>query len=328
MKIFKDQYIVVTGGAGFIGSCVVKQLNTMGFSNIVIVDQLGTDEKWKNLVGKQFEELVPIDQLFTWLKDRESEIEAFIHLGANSSTVEKDADKLFLNNTQFSIRLAEYALDNDHRFIYASSAATYGDGSKGFSDEHEELEQLEPLNMYGFSKHLFDLWLKRQKALDKVVGLKYFNVFGPNEWHKGRMASAILHLLPQIEKTGKIKLFKSSDPEHFEDGGQMRDFIYVKDAARITSEFLQNDACGIFNVGTGEANTWNDLAKAVFKGVDKQEKIEYIDMPEDLQGKYQNYTSAETEKLREVFKGEFKVTPFEDAVVDYVRNHLVPHRYW
>ena len=186
--------------------------------------------------------------LFAWLEGKQSQIEAFIHLGACSSTVETDASYLLENNYRFSVRLAEYALENNHRFIYASSAATYGDGSLGFSDDESRLNALHPLNMYGYSKHLFDLWLKNEKALDKVVGLKYFNVFGPNEMHKKRMASAITHILPTAQNEGVVRLFKSSEPDRFKDGEQKRDFIYVKDAARMTCAFLENDAAGIFNI--------------------------------------------------------------------------------
>ncbi|MGA8165196.1 MAG: NAD-dependent epimerase/dehydratase family protein, partial [Waddliaceae bacterium] len=189
MKMYEDQLIVITGGAGFLGSSVVRHLNDRGVKNLVIVDHLGHSEKWKNLVGKSFVDIVPVDRFFRWLEGKESAIEAFIHLGACSSTVEKDAEFLLENNYRFSIRLAEYALENNHRFIYASSAATYGDGSRGFSDDHHALDALVPLNMYGYSKHLFDLWVKKMGVLDQVVGLKYFNAFGPNEAHKERMAS-------------------------------------------------------------------------------------------------------------------------------------------
>src|SRR5262245_26806093 len=225
----KRQHIIVTGGAGFIGSGVIRHLNDKGHFNIIVVDELAKTDKWKNLVGKQFVDFIPKHQLFDWLKGREDEIRAFIHLGACSSTVETDASYLLENNYRYTVRLAEYALKNRQRFIYASSAATYGDGEKGFSDAHETLEGYHPLNMYGYSKHLVDLWLKREGLLKEVVGLKYFNVFGPNEYHKGRMASAITHILPSARREGQIRLFKSSDPKAFGDGEQKRDFIYVKD---------------------------------------------------------------------------------------------------
>lgn len=327
MKIYDDQYIVLTGGAGFIGSGVLKVLNERGLNNIVIVDELGTDDKWKNLLGKNFVEIVSPFALFDWLEGRADEIEAFIHLGACSSTVEKDADYLYHNNTEYSQGLAEYALDHGHRFIYASSAATYGSGENGFDDNESELEKLRPLNMYGYSKHLFDLWLKRLGVLDKVTGLKYFNVYGPNEGHKGRMASAICHFVRQIQQEGKVKLFKSSEPEKFENGGQVRDFIYVKDAARITADLLDRDVFGLYNLGTGTPHTWNDLAASVFKGLDKPLKIEYVDMPQDLLGKYQNYTKAEMKKLESAF-GDLQFTPFDGAVIEYVRDYLVKGETW
>ncbi len=320
MKLFKDKYIVVTGGAGFIGSGVIRVLNDQGFKNIIVVDDLGCDEKWKNLVGKKFLDVLHKDHLFDWLEGKERDIEAFIHLGACSSTVETDANYLLENNYRYSVRLAEYALANEHRFIYASSAATYGDGILGFSDEHEVIERYEPLNMYGFSKHLFDLWLYEQNLLDKVVGLKYFNVFGPNEYHKGRMMSAIPKMLKDAHSKGKISLFQSSEPEKYGDGGQMRDFIYVKDAAKMTIQFLTNERTGIFNIGTGKPQTWNALANAVVP-----DKIEYIPMPEDLVGKYQNYTCADMEKSEQLLMPEFTL---EEAVKDYVDNYLLTKNYW
>lgn len=328
MRLYDDQLIIVTGGAGFIGSCVVRHLNKMGMGNIVIVDHLGSTEKWKNLVGKQFVDIIDKSQLFSWLEGRESEIEAFIHLGACSSTVEKDCSYLLENNYRFSVRLAEYALINNHRFIYASSAATYGDGSLGFQDDRSQLEQLRPLNMYGYSKHLFDLWVKNQGVLDKVAGLKYFNVFGPNEYHKGRMASAIYHIFPTALSDGVIKLFKSSEPDKYADGEQKRDFIYVKDAARMTCAFLQNDAGGIFNIGTGNPGTWKEVATAVFKAIDKPVNIEYIEMPPDLLGKYQNFTSARMERTKKAIKQAVACMPLEQAVIEYVKEYLLPQQNW
>lgn len=324
----KARTIVVTGAAGFIGSAVIRYLNDQGISNIVLVDNLEKTEKWKNLVGKSFKEIIAIDNLFDWLEGRESEIGVFIHLGACSSTVETDADYLLNNNYRYTVRLAEYALKNNHRFIYASSAATYGDGSKGFSDDHDLLETLEPLNMYGYSKHLFDLWAKQNGVLDKVVGLKYFNVFGPNEAHKGRMASAIVHVLPQALNDGTIRLFKSSEPEKYADGDQCRDFIYVKDAVRMTCAFLDNEIGGLFNIGTGKTGTWNHVANAIFKAIDKPEKINYIDIPKDLIGKYQNYTRADMSKTAGILGQNALNDTLENSIIDYVKNYLLTGKKW
>lgn len=328
MKMNDDKQIVITGGAGFIGSATIRHLNDRGIRNIVIVDDLGMDEKWKNLVGKSIAEIVPIQNCFQWLEGHESGIKAFIHLGACSSTVEKNADYLLENNYRFSVRLAEYALKHHLRFVYASSAATYGDGSKGFSDDHALLEHFSPLNMYGYSKHLFDLWLKRNNYLDRVAGLKYFNVFGPNEGHKGRMASAIFHILPTVQSEGVIRLFKSNDPASFSDGNQCRDFIYVKDAVRMTCAFLENDASGIFNIGTGKTGTWNEVARSVFKALDKPDNIQYFDMPEDLRGKYQNYTRADIRKTAGVLGKDAICDTLENSIIDYVRNYLIPGKLW
>ncbi len=322
----KGKLVVVTGGAGFIGSGVIRALNDRGISDIIVVDNLGTSDKWKNLVGKKFRDILHKDVLFEWLKGKEKQIGAFIHLGACSSTVEKDANYLLENNYRYSVKLAEYAINHGHRFIYASSAATYGDGSLGFSDTGP-LEILEPLNMYGYSKHLFDLWLETHNYLDKVVGLKFFNVYGPNEFHKGRMASAILKMVAEGQTTGKISLFKSSEPEKYKDGEQVRDFIYIKDAAFMVTQFLENTLTGIFNVGTGVAESWKTLANGVIKALNQPISIEYIDMPKDLVGKYQNYTCAEMEKSKKahLLSAQF---PVESAVHDYVSNYLLPHKYW
>jgi ADP-L-glycero-D-manno-heptose 6-epimerase len=321
----------VTGAAGMIGSAVVRYLNDQGERNLVLVDDLESSEKWKNLLGKRFDCLLPKHELFSWLVGREQEIKSFIHLGACSDTLEKNGDYLMENNYRFSQKLAEYAISAKIRFIYASSAATYGDGKEGFSDDHALLSYLRPLNLYGFSKHLFDLWLDQQGVLDQVVGLKYFNVFGPNEEHKGRMASMVAKMYPLVQKEGMLRLFKSSDPEQFADGDQCRDFIYVKDAARLTCAFLHNQVGGIFNVGFGTPTTWNQLALEVFKASQVPSKIEYIPMPDDLAKQYQNYTCADVKKLIKGLglKGE---TPCQfsigEAVAEYVTQYLAKDERW
>lgn len=328
MKMYDDQLIVVTGGAGFIGSCMIRYLNNLGLKNILVVDELDTTEKWKNLVGKKFYDVLDKSQLFSWLQGRESDVEAFIHLGACSDTMETDASYLLENNYRYSVKLADYALTNDIRFVYASSAATYGDGSKGFVDDQENLYSLQPLNMYGFSKQLFDQWVYEQGVLDKLVGLKYFNVFGPNENHKGRMASIITKMVPQIQRGEKVRLFKSTEPDKFSDGEQKRDFIYVKDVVRMTHAFLENDVGGIYNIGSGTASTWLELVKGIYDALGVAPQIEFIEMSDELKGKYQNYSRADMTKTESVLKEKIKCMKLHDSVQDYVKNYLVPGKLW
>lgn len=327
-ELYNDQLIVITGAAGLIGSCCAKLLNERGFTNLLLVDDIKKTEKWKNLINKKCVDFISRHELFSKLEGREKEIEAFIHLGACSDTLEVDGNYLMENNFRYSIRLAEYALKHGHRFIYASSAATYGDGSLGFIDDHNQLDRLKPLNLYGFSKYYFDLWLKQQGVLSQVVGLKYFNVFGPNENHKGRMASMIYKMFPVIQTDGVIRLFKSSDPSQFGDGEQSRDFIYVKDAVAMTLEFLSCDAGGIFNIGSGKATPWNTLAKAVFNAMGRPVKLEYIDMPKELQAQYQNYTCAEMSKYQKAVGKNPCTHTIEEAVKDYVQNYLIKGERW
>jgi ADP-L-glycero-D-manno-heptose 6-epimerase len=320
--------ILVTGGAGFIGSAVIAELNARGYDDIFIVDILGKDERWKNLRNLRYSDYMESDDFSQMVTDSDIEldVDAVIHLGACSDTTERDCSYLVRNNYEFSKLLAGWALEIGARFIYASSAATYGDGSQGFLDDEEELQSLVPLNMYGYSKHMFDLWCKRQGLLDKFVGIKYFNVFGPNEYHKGEMRSFILKAFEQINATGRVRLFKSHRSD-YTDGGQLRDFIYVRDAVAMTLFFLERpEAVGLYNVGTGLARSWNDLATAVFRAMDRPLNIEYIDMPETLRDKYQYFTQADITKIREAGYDE-QTIPLEDAVTDYVRNYLMKDAY-
>jgi ADP-L-glycero-D-manno-heptose 6-epimerase len=288
-----------------------------------VVDELGTDQKWKNLRNLSFVDYVEKDDFFELvIEDQiDSPVEAVFHLGACSDTTETNASFLIKNNYEYSKLLAQWATDAGIHFIYASSAATYGDGSGGFSDNEEKIENLRPLNMYGYSRQLFDLWIRRTGLLDKVVGLKYFNVFGPNEYHKADMRSFILKAFEQINATGKVCLFKSCRKD-YKDGGQLRDFIYVKDAVDMTLFFLDNlNFSGIYNIGTGKARSWNDLVKAVFAAMDKAPVIEYIDMPDSIRNQYQYYTCAEMTKLYKIGYDK-QTTTLEDAVKDYIQNYL------
>lgn len=328
-----EPLIVITGAAGMIGSGVVRYLNDQGKTNLLLVDDLKAGDKWKNLVGKQFVDLISKHQIFDWLQGKSAEVDAIIHLGACSDTVESNGDYLLENNFRFSIRLAEWALNANKRFIYASSAATYGDGSLGFSDDESQIESLRPLNLYAFSKQLVDLWMKREGVLNCVVGLKYFNVFGPNEYHKGRMASMVLKMMHKARVEGKIELFKSNDP-HYTDGGQMRDFIYVKDAVKMTCALLEpkyRHVAGIYNIGQGRPSTWNLLAEALFKALEKKSQIGYIDMPAELAAQYQNYTCARMDKWQQTFVADpqyAKTTPLENSVSEYVSHYLIPGARW
>lgn len=327
MGIKDTGYVLVTGGAGFIGSSVVKELNKRGYSRIVIVDDLGSGPKWCNLVHKNFSDILHKSMLFPWLEAHHSEVSGIIHLGACTNTLETDANYLLENNYRFSRILADFAFSQSVRFIYASSAATYGDGKEGFSDDHTRLESLKPLNMYGYSKHMFDLWLYREGLLDEAVGLKYFNVYGPNEGHKGRMSSAIVRMVPEALQSGCIKLFRSNNSS-YADGEQKRDFVYVKDVAEATCDFLESSSSGIFNIGTGQASSWKRLASAVFSALNIKEKIEYIDAPCDLQGKYQYFTQADMTKTEKTLKRKVARRSLEECVADYVTNHLQGDKRW
>ncbi len=315
--------IIVTGGAGFIGSALIAALNKRQITDILVVDELGTDRKWKNLRNLSFTDYVEKDDFLEMvIEDKlDSSVASVFHLGACSDTTETNASYLIKNNYEYSKLLAQWATDADIRFIYASSAATYGDGSAGFSDDQEKIENLRPLNMYGYSKQLFDLWARRTGLLKKLVGLKYFNVFGPNEYHKADMRSFCIKAFEQITSTGKVRLFKSYKTE-YADGEQLRDFIYVKDAVDMTLFFYDNPKLsGLFNIGTGKARTWNDLVKAVFAAMGKEPNIEYIEMPESIRNQYQYYTCADITNLRKAGYDK-ETTSLEDAIKDYVRNYL------
>ncbi len=320
---------IVTGGAGFIGSAMVWKLNTLGIENILIVDNLSTSEKWKNLVNRRYLSYLHRDAFLEHVRNDAlgDGIEAIIHMGACSSTTERDADFLMRNNLEYSKRVCLYARSKNARFINASSASTYGDGSLGFDDAISGLNDLRPLNMYGYSKHLFDLWAYKNGYLDSIASLKFFNVYGPNEQHKGDMRSVVNKAFHQIGETGGMKLFGSSDPA-FVDGGQMRDFVYIKDCVDIMWWLVEHPhANGIFNLGTGRARTWNDLVTAVFTAMGRKPSIEYIPMPEHLVGKYQNFTEARMERLRNT-GCPLPTHSLEEGVADYVRNYLMdkdPH---
>ncbi len=315
--------IIVTGGAGFIGSVFVWKLNEEGVDDILIVDELGESEKWKNLVKRRFSDYLHKESFLEMvLADKVPfQVKTVVHLGANSSTTERDAEHLMRNNYLYSRALAVWAVRNDVRFVYASSAATYGDGAQGFSDEDAVTRTLRPINMYGYSKHLFDLGILKNELGEKVAGVKFFNVFGPNEYHKGDMRSVVHKAFGEIRETEKVRLFKSYKPD-YPDGGQMRDFIYVKDCVDVLWWLCRNPGVGgIFNLGTGVARTWNDLARAVFSALDMEPQIEYVEMPEGLRDQYQYFTEARMEKLRAAgYRAEFR--SLEEGVRDYVVTHL------
>jgi ADP-L-glycero-D-manno-heptose 6-epimerase len=320
--------IIVTGGAGFIGSALIAALNKRQITDILVVDQLASDEKWKNLRNLSFADYVEKDDFLEMVLENKISppVEALFHLGACTSTTETNASYLIKNNYEYTKLLAQWATDADIRFIYASSAATYGDGSAGFSDDEGQIDKLRPLNMYGYSKQLFDLWARRTGLLKKIVGLKYFNVFGPNEYHKADMRSFVIKAFEQITTKGKVGLFKSYKSE-FKDGEQKRDFIYVKDTADMTLFFLDNpQITGLFNIGTGQPRSWNDLVKAVFAAMGKEPNIEYIEMPNSIRSQYQYYTCADITKLRKAGYDK-KTTSLKDAIKDYVQNYLRKEAY-
>ncbi|MFZ4619030.1 MAG: ADP-glyceromanno-heptose 6-epimerase [Bacteroidota bacterium] len=316
--------IVVTGGAGFIGSAMLAKLNEKGVSDILVVDELASTMKWKNLAGKQFSDYVHKDHFIEMLlNERLPKIDAIIHMGANSSTTERDVDHLMENNYRYTRILAEWSVRKKARFIYASSGATYGDGALGFSDDDAVSPTLLPLNAYGYSKQILDQWVLKNELQNKVVGIKFFNVFGPNEYHKGDMKSLICKAYHQIQEIGKIRLFKSYKPE-YKHGEQVRDFVYVKDCTEVLWWFLNSPKVnGIYNLGTGKARSWNDLAKAVFSALELAPNIEYSEMPEEIRNAYQYHTEATITKLKN--SGcPVQFRSLEDSVKDYICNYLHP----
>jgi len=322
--------IVVTGGAGFIGSAFIAKLNSEGISDILVVDDPNSVQAKHNLANKRFTRLISKEELLTLISSKTlpSGVQAIVHMGACSSTTEKDVEFLRQNNLEYTKSLASYAMNSGIRFIYASSGATYGDGSHGYSDDVSRLDILRPLNPYGDSKHLFDLWARDTQTLEKIVGLKFFNVYGPNEYYKGHMASVAWKAFNTIQETGSFALFKSNHPD-YKDGEQMRDFVYVKDCCEVMWWLLRNQSVsGIYNVGSGRARSWNDLLGAVFAALGKTANVRYIEMPESIRGQYQNFTEAPIEKLRSAgYSKPFQT--LEEGVSDYISKHLLkPDRHW
>lgn len=315
--------LVVTGGAGFIGSALVWALNERGRDDIIIVDALGAEGKWKNLRGRRFVDIVPPEDFAQRLTtDRyKGVVSGILHMGAITDTSETDADALFFRNTRFTRSLALWAMDNNVRFVYASSASVYGDGALGFSDADALTPNLLPLNPYAFSKWLFDAECIRNEWTDEIAGLRFFNVFGPNEYHKGRMASVVWHAVNQVRAVGKMQLFQSHK-EGYADGEQRRDFVSVKDVCDVVLWFLDHPrANGVFNVGTGRARTFNDLAVAIFAALNKTLDVAYVPTPESIRAGYQYFTEADLAKLRGAgYDRPF--TSLEDAVRDYITGYL------
>lgn len=331
----KNATIVVTGAAGFIGSCLVGFLNEKGYNNLVVVDEFERTDKYPNLEGKKFVAKVERDTFFTWLKDQPKPVDFIFHIGARTDTTEFDYSIHERLNVEYSKKVWDYCVQHQVPLVYASSAATYGAGELGYNDDHEVPYMLKPLNPYGVSKNEFDKWALQQGTQPPYwTGLKFFNVYGPNEYHKARMASVIWHSFNQIRKDGLVKLFKSHRPD-FKDGQQLRDFVYVKDVLNVCywlmEQYSTRDktkvASGLYNLGTGKARSFEDLVKATFAGLDKEPNIQYIDMPEDIRDKYQYFTEANMSKLIKAGYTE----PFyslEQGVGDYVRNYLAPGKYY
>ncbi len=320
---------IVTGGAGLIGSAVIWQLNKSGITDILVVDHLGTSDKWKNLSPLKFDDYLEKEVFRSKLASgafNGSKIDGVIHMGACSSTTERDASYLIDNNFRYTAELAQFCVNNHIRMVYASSCATYGDGSQGYDDNENTIGKLRPLNMYGYSKQLFDLYALKHDWLKSLAGCKFSNVYGPNENHKAEMRSVVMRSFEQISECGKMKLFRSYKKE-YADGEQLRDFLYVKDAVKMVKFLFDTpSAAGLFNIGSGVPESWNKLVSAAFAAMKKQVCIEYIDMPESLRDRYQYYTCAKIDKLRS-FGYKEPVTSLEDAVADYITNYLAVQKH-
>ena len=316
---------IVTGAAGLIGSSVIWGLNRRGVGDILAVDHLGCSEKWRNLRALEYADYMEKEDFRDLLADGgldNVKIDGIFHLGACSATTEKDATYLIHNNFEATKELALFAVNHNIPLIYASSCATYGDGSQGYKDDESSIEKLRPLNMYGYSKQMFDLWARRNGLLDKICGCKFSNIYGPNEHHKAEMRSVVLRAYEQISIEGKMRLFRSYKPE-YADGEQKRDFLYVKDAVEMLMFLFDKKATGLYNIGSGKAETWNSMVKAAFKALNKPENIEYIDMPESLRPKYQYYTCADMSKLHKLGWNKEPMS-LEEAIYDYYVNYQIP----
>ena len=311
--------IIVTGGAGLIGSAIIWKLNQRNIDDILVVDQLCSDDRWKNLSPLKFKDYINKNDLIcNLMQNKYKKITHIIHMGACSSTTEKDVDYLMRNNYEYSKKLFHYCTDNFIEFVYASSCATYGDGSNGYNDQDVDIEKYRPLNPYGYSKHLFDLYVKKNNGFNKTIGLKFSNVFGCNELHKQNMMSMVCKSYFQIKQTGKVQLFKSYN-DNYKDGQQVRDFVYVKDVANmVVDAVFKPHTSGLFNVGSGEQHSWNQLVKHVFCALKKDVNIQYIDMPQNIKQHYQYYTQAKTKKLQNR-NVQINITPFEEAIFDTIK---------
>lgn len=319
---------IVTGASGLIGSAAVWALNKAGEHDILAVDHLGTSEKWKNLRALRFTDYMERDTFMEYLLEGDilDGVQGIIHMGACSSTTETDATYLVHNNFEYTKTLAELAAAKGIRFIYASSAATYGDGEQGYKDDESQIENLRPLNMYGYSKQMFDLWAKKNGLLKEITGVKFTNVYGPNELHKGGMRSMVCRSFEQIRDNGCVNLFKSYHPD-YADGEQKRDFLYVKDAVDMVLFLLERrNLTGLYNIGSGKAETWNQLASAAFAAMGRDVRINYVEMPEHLKGKYQYYTCADMSKMRAAGYTK-EPTSLEDAIRDDIQVYLQPGKF-